>query len=314
MKDIDFNVPGCNETIMTGLAFYSSNYGFEQSKRWALDWIKHTIPEEFERLSSAKESQFSNRGFVCRMIKNGLRVSPEQNQKLIDFFKAIDTSIKAPEPKDETPKAKTAVPLVNQIIFQLEDVVDAILSDSEPTAVTIPADTKQIKDATSWIEKEVIETVELIGKYQAILSQLESVYERCGGIKTKLTKPKKPTGPVGHVEKTKAIKTMKYQKEDAELKVTSLSPAKLVGSKRAVLFNTKYKTVSVYTAAAGQTLTVSGSSIRGFDESLSFMKAVRKPAEFFATKNKFVAAEQLKTNRRPVRSHVSECVLIVEVA
>lgn len=313
MKDINFNAPGCNETIMAGLAFYSSNYGFEHSKRWALDWIKHTIPEEFERLSGAKESQFSNRGFVCRMIKNGLKVSPEQIQKLIDFFKAIDTSTKEPEPKDESPKTKRMVSTINQIVFQLEDVVDAILSDSEPKAITIPADTKQIKEATAWIEKEVIETVELIGKYQAILSQLESVYERCGGIKAKLTKPKKPASPVGHVEKTKAIKTMKYQKEDAELKVTSLSPAKLVGSKQAVLFNTKYRTVSIYTATAGQTLTVSGSSIRGFDENLSFMKAVRKPAEFFAAKNRAGAAEQLKTNRRPVRSHVSENTLIVEV-
>lgn len=316
MKDIDFNDPKCTDTLVTGLAYYSANCGFEHSKRWSLEWIKDAMPEDYERLKNAKETQFSNRGFVCRMIMNGLKVSSEQTMKLVEFFKGISIDPKVIE-KAEEPRGKKAVNQINSIIFQLEDVVDAILSDSEPNAVTIPADVKQVKEAVAWIEKEAIEAVEQISKHQAILAQLESVYERCGGIKTKLVKPapKSTAKPkVVHADKAKAVKTMTYQKEDTELKITSLSPAKLVGAKQALLYNTKHRTVCVYTAKPGQTLSVSGSSIRGADESKSYAKVVRKPAEFFAVANKLAAAELLNSKQRTVGMHVSDTMLIVEVA
>lgn len=316
MKDIDFNDPKCTMSLASGLALYSAYCGFEQSKQWAMDWIKVNLPDEYERLKNAKDTQFSNRGYLCRMIKHGLKVSPEQIQKLIDFFKAIKSDPKIQDEPEEPRNKKVAKP-VNQIIFQLEDVVDAILSDNEPDAVTIPVDNKQVKEAIEWIEKEVIEANEQIKKHQAILAQLESVYERCGGIKTKLAKPVvKNTVKVkpAHADKAKAAKTMSYQKEDVELKLTSLSPAKLVGAKQALLYNTKQRTVCVYTAKPGQTLSVSASSIRGIDETKSYAKIIRKPAEFFATANRFKAAETLNSKPRNLGAHVSDCMLIIEVA
>jgi hypothetical protein len=169
----------------------------------------------------------------------------------------------------------------------------------------------------AWIEKEAIEAVEQINKHQAILAQLESVYERCGGVKAKLVKPAAKTlvkTKPAYVDKAKAVKTMTYQKEDNELKVTSLSPAKLVGAKQALLYNTKRRTVCVYIAKPGQTLSVSRSSIRGADESKSYAKIVRKPAEFFAVANKLAAAELLNSKPKNVGMHVSDTTLIVEVA
>lgn len=315
-NDINFNDPNCTHTLASGLSHYSNEFGFEHSKKWALDWIKDAMPAEYERLKNAKDTLFSNRGFVCRMIKNGLKVSPEQTLKLVEFFRGINTDPK-PVEKAEEPRNKKAVSQVNQIIFQLEDVVDAILSDGEPSTVTVPVDPKQIKEAQAWIEKEAIEAAEQISKHQAILAQLESVYERCGGIKSKLVKPAaKPAAKAkpDHADKAKAVKTMTYQKEDTELKVTSLSPAKLVGAKKALLYNTKHRTVCVYAAKPGQTLSVSGSSIRGADESKSYSKVVRKPAEFFAVANRMAAAELLNSKPRNVGMHVSDTMLIVEVA
>jgi hypothetical protein len=253
------------------------------------------------------------------MIKNGLKVNEDQITKMIEFFKAINTTPKEAD-KPEEPRSKKAVAATNQIIFQLEDVIDAILSDNERGAVTIPADVKQIKEASSWIEKEVIEAVEQINKHSEILAQLEAVYERMGGIKTNLVKPKpkaktKATpAKADHVDKAKAVKTMTYQKEDTELKLVSLSPAKLVGAKLALLYNTKHRTVCMYAAKPGQTLSVSGSSIRGIDETKSYAKVVRKPVEFFANTNRLAAVEALTSKPRNVGTHVSNTMLIVEVA
>lgn len=317
MKDIDFRAPNCTYTLASGLAFYSANFGFEHSKRWALEWLKDAMPAEHDRLATAKDSQFSNRGFVCRMIKNGLTVSTEQTLKLVAFFKAIITEPKAADKVEES-RSKKPVSTVNQIIFQLEDVVDAIMSDEEPNAVTIPADVKQVKGACEWIEKEIVEAVEQINKHKAILEQLESVYERCGGIKANLSKPKSKVKntPVkaDHADKAKAVKTVTYQKECPELKLTSLSPAKLVGAKAALLYNTKHRTVCKYVAKPGQTLSVSGSSIRGADETKSYAKILRKPAEYFALANRMVAIETINSKPRTLGMHVSDTMLIVEVA
>ena len=74
----------------------------------------------------------------------------------------------------------------NSIIFQLEDVVDAILSDNEQPSVSIPVDVKQLDDARAWMEKEITHAAEQIAKQQEILNQLEDVYTRCGGIAEKL--------------------------------------------------------------------------------------------------------------------------------
>lgn len=318
MKDINFNDVNCSHNLASGLAQYSANCSYEDSKRWSLDWIKTVIPEEYDRLKGAKDAAFSNRGFVCRMEANGLKITIEQRQALVKFFKAINTTPKADEKDNEVPKAKKVAVAVNQIIYQLEDVVDDILSDKEPNAIAIPADKKQVASALAWIEKEIIETTEQVNKHTAILDQLEAAYVRLGGIKDHLTKPraaaKKTPEKSLNITKAKAIKSMNYLKEFPELGLVSLSPAKLVGAKKALLYNTKLRVACLYVAKPDQTLTVSGSSIRGADEATSYAKILRKPADFFAVADKIKAIQLLNSKPRKLRMLVSDAMMIIAVA
>ena len=72
----------------------------------------------------------------------------------------------------------------------------------------------------------------------------------------------------------------KFLKDFAELKLTSESPAKLVGASEAWLYDTKKrKLVHVVADTHAGTVSVKGSSIVGFDPTLTQQKTLRKPAE-----------------------------------
>lgn len=315
-KEINFKDPGCTYTLASGLNHYSQNFDFKDSKKWALEWIKTHLPDEYERLKDEKEHKFSNRGFVCRMWKNGLVLSDQQKHDLAKFFLNMPTTVPKVEERDPAPKRKP-VEKVNTIIFQMEDVVDAILSDGEPKPVEIPVDKAQLTEAQAWLEKQIIDAQEQVEKQKAILEQLTSVFERCGGIKNKIApakpkaKPKETTATLT-ANKAKAVKTMTYQKKDEELGIESLSPARLVGAKAAILYNTKYRTLLRFVAKPGETLVVSGSSIRNHDEEKSTSKKVRKPKDFFAVNDRWKAYDLLKTTERKATTHVSSEMMIIE--
>lgn len=317
-KEINFKDAGCSDTLASGLNHYSQNFDFKDSKKWALEWIKTHLPDEYDRLKDEKEHKFSNRGFVCRMWKNGLVLSDQQKHDLMKFFLNMPTTVPVIEERDTAaPKRKSVEKKANSVIFQMEDVIDAILSDNEPRPVEVPIDKVLLSEAQAWLEKQIIETQEQVEKQKAILEQLTSVFERCGGIKSKLAPPKpkakpKETAATINAEKAKAIKTMTYQKKDEELGIESLSPARLVGAKAAILYNTKYRTLLRFVAKPGETLLVSGSSIRNHDEEKSTSKKVRKPKDFFALEDRWKAYDLLKTTERKATTHVSSEMMIIE--
>jgi hypothetical protein len=72
----------------------------------------------------------------------------------------------------------------------------------------------------------------------------------------------------------------KYQKDFAELKLTSAAPAQLVNASEAWLYDTKKrKLIHVVADAHIGTFTVKGSAIVGFDVMNTLQKTLRKPAD-----------------------------------
>lgn len=78
------------------------------------------------------------------------------------------------------------------------------------------------------------------------------------------------------------VSKMKYLKEDADLKLKSITPAKIVGASEVWVFNTKYRKLFQYVAQDGMTLSVKGTTILNFDPAKSGAKTIRKPDVFFS--------------------------------
>jgi hypothetical protein len=114
------------------------------------------------------------------------------------------------------------------------------------------------------------------------------------------------------------VKNVKYLENSTELGIKSISPAKLVGATEAWLFNVRYRKLTILRVADGNTMTVKGSTILGFDESLSVCKAIRKPemVKDMASMQKRAfntAWTSIKTKVQGVTGRVGEDTLIVKV-
>jgi hypothetical protein len=77
----------------------------------------------------------------------------------------------------------------------------------------------------------------------------------------------------------KIIGKMKFLKQDDKLKLVSINPADILGAKELWVFNIKTRKIGKYVAAEFQELSVKGTSITGFNESVSVQKTLRKPEE-----------------------------------
>jgi uncharacterized protein (DUF433 family) len=108
---------------------------------------------------------------------------------------------------------------------------------------------------------------------------IEQVIADCGNyvqIKKVERKPraKKAASP------EKLASKFKYLREFAELKLTSVAPAQLVGAGEAWLYDVKkHRLIHVMADAHLGTFSVKGSAIVGFDVTQTVQKTLRKPAE-----------------------------------
>ena len=84
---------------------------------------------------------------------------------------------------------------------------------------------------------------------------------------------KKPT------DKVKVVSKLKYLKQDEKLKLVSINPIDIIGSKELWVFNTKTRKIGKYVAGEFAELSVKGTTIVGFDENKSIQKTLRKPEE-----------------------------------
>jgi len=79
--------------------------------------------------------------------------------------------------------------------------------------------------------------------------------------------------------KEKMIAKVKYCKTDEKLKLVSINPIDVIGSKELWIYNTKSRKLGKYVAEDYRELAIKGTSIINFDESKSICKTLRKPLD-----------------------------------
>lgn len=113
--------------------------------------------------------------------------------------------------------------------------------------------------------KKIIEFLQEIQNACTILNQEAKVTR-------KVRKPKT-------VSKEKLVAKIKYKKTDEALRLVSIDPAEIIGSKELWIYNTKTRKLGKYVAAEFADLGIKGTTITGFNEDLSVQKTIRKPDE-----------------------------------
>lgn len=127
----------------------------------------------------------------------------------------------------------------------------------------------QLKEGYSHISKANMKKI--VAFYAEILAACDMLMEEAKVMRK--PRVKKPT------DKAKVVAKLKYLKQDEKLKLVSVNPVEIIGSKELWIFNTKTRKLGKYVASEFAELNVKGTTIIGFDENKSIQKTLRKPEE-----------------------------------
>ena len=295
-------------------AWYNYHYGKRDAKDMLCQYLDvNHRSKDAKLMRGIPDSQIRlTPAWVCRMTLMGLTLN-EHEQCIIDEQIATMLKIKQ-EVKKVIDEAEVAVAKltiqdhlrekVSECAGELEGMFDDFVQSGakmsadwkpiaqirrmniSPNMVGIIADVWKLKLA-EFEEVLVGEDADLVEGYAHLnknqikqcVKFIEQVIADCGNyvqIKKVERKPraKKAVSP----ERLSA--KFKYLKEFAELKLTSIAPAQLVGASEAWLYDTKKrKLIHLVADSHTQAFTVKSNSIIGFSTVESQQKTVRKPAD-----------------------------------
>jgi hypothetical protein len=115
------------------------------------------------------------------------------------------------------------------------------------------------------------------------------------------------------------VAKLKYQKECNELNIVSIDPREIIGAKKMVAFNSKYRTLTVYDASPlVDGFTIKGTTLVGYDEANSKTKKLRDPKSVLPRMIGGVRAinnawETVKTKESTPNGRFNEHTVIIQV-
>ena len=265
-----------------------------------------------EEIAAAEDWRFAHpNAWLCRMAQKGYKLSDEQKDSIEQWLTAIEgAGQNRLEEKRASAKPGVVIDIQKRIaekasglIADLDEHIDLFAEYSECKAAFDPYNFFRSKDA------KAIYMPKIIDHYKPLAAELEIAVkgkdEEVNEIYRLYTKKqirafsdfvnkiledaklyagnqKKAHAPRKRKAKSaeQLTKNVRYQKTDADLKLISVSPTLIIGASEVWIFNTKTRVAAHYVAIDRGGLTVRGSGIKNFDETLSFKRKIRKPEEF----------------------------------
>ena len=128
---------------------------------------------------------------------------------------------------------------------------------------------EQLKEGYSHRTKKQIRN--LIAFYQEIMSACDMLGQEAKANRKPKARKAQP--------KEKIVAKIKYMKSNEPLKLVSINPVDIIGTKELWIYNTKSRKLGRYVADEYKELGVKGTTITGYNENLSICKTLRKPED-----------------------------------
>ena len=233
-------------------------------------------------------------GWLARMVSRGGLVDRALLDRRIGEMlsrsgsRVDDESESEPTPAEKRPSVRErVVDKASDVIGELEELIDqqgytVDVYDWLTKKQVAPMLARRVREFFKPVADEALEVVgrspdpQLVEGYarysKAQLRRRSAFYQKlledCDRFadvakKQKAPRKKKP------LTTEKVLKNLKFQKESKEFKVVSINPEKIVGAQELWTFNTKYRTLSFFQALDRGGLSVKGTTMVGYDESLS---------------------------------------------
>ena len=262
-------------------------------------------------LKRLKDWRFMSVAKSIKILHRGWQYSEEELQKIKDF---IDVKYKeALKEKKIEEEKKADIVVITPAERTRRKVVDTIYHDWDSTIVEgwfdgnytqkfsaynrfkmhglkgnainifkgmIEEEYNNIKDAYDKTCEQCVEAYSHISKgdKKKIMKQFETVFEDLERLRdsfkaTRTPRTRKPKSSDAQVAK------LQYCIEDIDAKLTSIQPILIPGKAKLFVYNRKNRKLIQYVTESTAGFTVSGTSIKNFDEKLSKQATLRKPDE-----------------------------------
>lgn len=290
-----FNPLNSDQTHMIkGLNYYAYTHDIAKSREWALKWVKEQKPELYPILVKAKDFDFENRGFVCRMIERGYCLTEKQELQHSHFFTKLaekQSVIKQESKLIIEIKTKTAKPInkINQCLIILDGAIQDMI-EGKSYEIRTTDNKEELKALIEYCNNSLQETRDNAEYYLALtLKKLRIIYTEFRDYATKAlaaltsqtTRMKAPV-KITAINPARMTKAVKYMKSCAELHLVGIPPTSVIGGKKLYVYDVVTRKLRSYVSNADAGFMFSGSSLRNFDPIKSTTRTIRNPEAFFS--------------------------------
>lgn len=291
--------------ILKAINWYNSNSQRRNYKKWTLAWMKDKrsswSKEDIQFVRKCPLKSFRPFGHYCRMLSRGFPevdqltkiVETNINDLVIAGKNVIDRKAPTVSPRErmENQVSELAGELMNvcdSVLLSIREKTDYHKSVNvyrwlEGNSVTywqaemlshifapalaeldqlVNEDDKQLKDGYSFLTRQ---------QQKYLYKFMNGLVDSC----LKYFNDKKPVRKKRKTNPSKTVAKVKYLKESKEFGIKSVSPSEILDSRKVLVFNCRYNTLSVYYARSGQRLSVKGTTIQNFDLDKSQMRTIK---------------------------------------
>ena len=291
--------------------FYNSQCSEKDARGYVSAYIKNLKkqPKQIEMIAHVNDQElYGPLAWLCRMNSVGYVLSSKELKYIEDKFKNLIISGKSKiETRRDVQKVapidiqKRTTEAIHKTVAEIDNKVDEFIQSKFKDGFDSYAFLKDnsvkplyAKRIAEIYMREIKEIKEVIRGEDEQLNEAYSIYKPKEIKKlyvfyqkiiddSKLWEDHLKKSKVPRKKKVKSADQMtqrlKYMKGDAELKLTSIEPTKLIGACEAWIFNVKTRRVDHYFSNDVDGISIKGSTLQNINQKTSVAKKIRKPLE-----------------------------------
>ena len=276
-----------------------------------LSYINETKKSEWldraKKVIEVKEEKQANKRVISiqdRMREQVSSLCGEWENKLDTFVDAEEFNIKQFDPYNDM---RAHSPLVKPAHAKI--IKDMFADEYAEAQELVAWDDPDLKEAYSHFN---------IKMRKGFLAFFEKINSACDTLIETGKAQRKPRKPKA-ISREKLVSKLKYKINDSDLGIGSINPVEIIDASEVWVFNTKNRKLGVYKKATTSLgLTVKGTSIKDFSDTVSWQKTLRKPAEQLKAfkgnaKTKFQSEfDNIKATEVKLNGRMNEHILILK--
>lgn len=273
-------------------------------KSETIKWYKKEKSQLVKNLTLVEDWRFMSVGLYYWLMNKGAVLSPDTLQWISEKMTEIENIgyrlVKEDTKKEPVVVKKETTPkeLGKWLASDLEDLILTgeyekntdtayeLLRENAPKPIVMRCCIEQLKllvdEHLGFSRDEIQEGFGSKDKWSYYLTQYSSLmrlaetYFQNAKTVRKSRKPRKSR--VGKAARlAKVAEKVSFNRQDTKLKLVSVDPAQIIGSKGALVYNTKTRKIGVYYAKDSEGLQIRGTTINNYDEEKSTHKTLRNP-------------------------------------